>query len=117
MLCAKGRLEHVTRLLGSALLPDLTEDRIRQYIKTRLSEGACGRTCSLELGKLSRAIRRTWREVWPKTRHLEERKDVGRALTPRRSIAHRSSGRRVSESETRCCTGSSRVALATGMKW
>ena len=35
----------------------------------------------MELGELSRAIGRTWRELWPRAKKLEERKDVGRALS------------------------------------
>src|ERR1035437_5472788 len=38
------RLAHVRRLLGGVLMPDLTEDRIRDYIKTRLSEYPGGPT-------------------------------------------------------------------------
>jgi hypothetical protein len=33
---SEGRLAHVLRLLGKALLPDLTEKAIRQYISIRL---------------------------------------------------------------------------------
>ena len=36
----------------------------------------------MELGQLSRAIGRTWTELWPKVKKLEGRKDVGRALSP-----------------------------------
>lgn len=35
----------------------------------------------MEIGELSRAIGRTWRELWPRVKKLEERKDVGRALS------------------------------------
>src|ERR1043165_8905729 len=51
-----GRLAHVQRLLGHLLLPDLTEDAVREYIKTRLDDGASGRTINMEVGELSRAI-------------------------------------------------------------
>lgn len=79
---SKGRLAHVKRLIGSALLPDLTEDAIREYIKTRLTEGASGRTVNMEVGELSRAIGKPWSVLWPKVRKQEERKDVGKALSP-----------------------------------
>jgi integrase len=82
ILFAKGRLAHVTRLLGSSLLPDLTEDAIRDYIKTRIEEKASGRTINMEVGELSRAIGKPWSFLWPKVRKQEERKDVGRALSP-----------------------------------
>jgi integrase len=36
----------------------------------------------MELGEFSRAIGRTWRELWPRVKKLEERKDVGRAISP-----------------------------------
>ena len=31
---------------------------------------------------MSRAIGRTWRELWPRVKKWEERKDVGRAISP-----------------------------------
>ena len=86
----EGRLKQVKRLLGRVLLADLTEDRIRHYIRTRQNEsqaglaknggGTSGRTINMELGELSRAVGRTWKELWPKVKKLEERKDIGRAL-------------------------------------
>jgi integrase len=82
VLFCEGRLAHVIRLLGSTLLPDLTETTIRRYIKTRLEEGACGRTINMEVGELSRAIGHQWSILWPRVRKLEERKDVGKALSP-----------------------------------
>lgn len=82
ILFSRGRLAHVNRLLGSALLPDLTEDRVREYIKARLAEGASGRTINMEVGELSRAIGKPWSVLWPKVRKQEERKDVGKALSP-----------------------------------
>lgn len=82
VIFAEGRLKQVKRLIGTALLSELTEDRIREYISKRLSEETSGRTINMEIGELSRAIGRTWRELWPKVKKLEERKDVGRALYP-----------------------------------
>src|SRR4051812_12117534 len=35
---ATGRLAHITRLLGSTFLQDLTEEVIREFIRTRLQE-------------------------------------------------------------------------------
>ncbi len=78
---SEGRLAHITRLLGNTLLPDLTETAIRRYIKTRLDEGAGGRTINMELGELSRALGNKWSVLWPKVRKLEERKDAGSALS------------------------------------
>lgn len=82
VVSAKGRLKHVKRLLGNVLLSDLTEDRIRRYIDARLSEGMTGRTVNMELQHLAQAIGREWGELWPRVRKLEERQDVGRALSP-----------------------------------
>ena len=36
----------------------------------------------MELGELSRAIGQPWSLLWPRIRKLEERKDIGRALSP-----------------------------------
>jgi integrase len=35
----------------------------------------------MEIGEMSRAIGQPWSQLWPKVRKLEERKDVGRALS------------------------------------
>src|SRR5687767_10343304 len=45
----KSTCKNTERLLGSVLLPDLTEDRIKKYISDRLQEGAAGRTINAEL--------------------------------------------------------------------
>jgi integrase len=82
ILFAKGRLSKVNGHLGEVILSDLTEDRIKAYIRVRQSEKACGRTINMELGELSRAIGQPRSTLWPKVRKLEERKDVGRALSP-----------------------------------
>ena len=79
---SNGRLAHVQRILGAFVLPDLTEDAVRSYIRKRLDEGTSGRTVNMELGELSRAIGKPWSILWPKVRKLEERKDVGKALSP-----------------------------------
>jgi integrase len=67
--------------LGGALLPDLTEDRIRDYMTARLSEKAGNRTINMEVDCLARAIGRQWRELWPKVKRLEENREAGRALS------------------------------------
>jgi len=81
ILFAEGRLEHVKNALGNVILSDLTDDRIREYIRRRQAEKASGRTINMEVGELSRAIGHRWSLLWPKVRPLEERKDVGRALS------------------------------------
>jgi integrase len=82
IIYAKGRLAHVSRLLGNSRLPDLTEDAIRRYIKTRIGEEVSGRTINMELGELSRAVGKPWSILWPKVRKMEERQDIGQALSP-----------------------------------
>jgi len=62
-------------------LSDLTDERIKGYVRQRQGEGVSGRTVNMELGELSRAIGQPWSTLWPKVRKLEERKDVGRALS------------------------------------
>ena len=81
VLFSRGRLAHVCRILGTILLSDLTEDRIRDYIRQRQGEKVSGRTINMEVGELSRAIGHPWSLLWPKVRKLEERKNVGRALS------------------------------------
>lgn len=87
VIFTKQRLAHVTRLLGSVLMSDLTEDRIRDYVKARLDEKAGGRTINMELGELSRAIGGKWSILWPKVRKLEENHEVGRALSAEEEAA------------------------------
>jgi integrase len=81
VLFSRGRLAHVRRILGTILLSDLTEDRILGYIRQRQGEKVSGRTINMEVGELSRAIGHPWSLLWPKVRKLEERKNVGRALS------------------------------------
>jgi len=76
----------VERLLGPTVLSDLTEEQMREYVRRRQADGASGRTINMELGELSRAIGRTWRELWPRVKKLEQRKDLGRAISPAEQI-------------------------------
>ena len=112
-----SRLAHVKRLLGTALLPDLTEEAIRSYIKARLVEGAGGRTINMELGELSRAIGHKWSVLWPKVRKLEERKEVGRALSPEeeRKLLNTVAGQS-SPNRSQTLATFIRIALLTGMR-
>jgi integrase len=81
VLFATGRLAQVEKALGNVVLSDLTDERIRAYMRERQSIGVSGRTINMEIGELSRAIGQPWSLLWPKVRKLEERKDVGRALS------------------------------------
>jgi integrase len=117
VLFSSSRLAHVKRLLGTALLPDLTEGTIRTYIKARLAEGAGGRTINMELGELSRAIGHKWSALWPKVRKLEERKEVGRALSPEeeRRLLDMVGGQS-SPNRSQTLATFIRIALLTGMR-
>lgn len=117
VLFSGSRLAHVKRLLGPALLPDLAEDAIRGYIRARLKEGAGGRTINMEVGELSRAIGQKWSVIWPRVRKLEERKDVGRALSPaeeQKLLAAVSEQESPNRSQT--LGALIRIALLTGMR-
>src|SRR5262249_3426090 len=59
----------------------------RGYIRQRQGEKVSGRTINMEVGELSRAIGQPWSLLWPKVRKLEERKDVGHALSPKEQKA------------------------------
>ena len=110
---ATGRLQNVTRLLGPVLLSDLTQDRVREYVSARLTEGVSGRTINMEIGELSRAMGTPWSMLWPKVRKLEERKDVGRALSVEEQ------GRLLTaleKSESPLLPAIVRIALLTGMR-
>jgi len=75
------RLPHIEEALGNVILPDLTEGRIREYMKARKAEGAGGRTINMEVSMLARAIGKTWCLLWPKVKPNEEPRDTGRALS------------------------------------
>ena len=117
VIFARQRLAHVTRLLGPCLMCDLEENRIREYIQTRLKEDAGGRTINMEVGELSRAIGHKWSVVWPKVRKLEENHDIGRALSPdeeRRLLQAAADDR--SPSRNPILYPFLRLALTTGMR-
>jgi integrase len=107
------RRPHLERLLGSVLIPDVTEERVRQYMRTRQGEGASGRTINIELGVLSRAMGHTWRVLWPKVKKLSERSDVGRALSPEQEERIL---RAAAANKSRMLYPFVRIALLTGMR-
>jgi integrase len=105
-------LSQIEQHLGQRLISDLDQRRVLDYVRVRQVAGASGRTINAELGELSRAIGRTWRELWPRVKKLEENMGVGKALT--------------SEEEARLLKAADdnrsrlsvliRVALQTGMR-
>ena len=78
----KERSAPLVAHLGSVSLMDLSETRITAYMKARSKHGAGPRTINMELECLSRAMGRTWKQLWPNTPKLIEPSDVGRALSP-----------------------------------
>jgi integrase len=71
----------------------------------------------MEVGELSRAIGKPWSTLWPKTRKLEERKDVGKALSPAEEAALVSALREnVSPNRSKTLGTFIRIALLTGMR-
>ena len=75
-----GALRH--RAIGPRCSRTSPKTRYGATIKTRLAEKTSGRTINMEVGELSRAVGHQWSILWPKVRKLEERKDVGIALSP-----------------------------------
>jgi integrase len=114
ILWVADRMAHVERLLGAVLLPELTEKRIEQYMEKRLTEGAGHRTVNMELQCLSRAVGRTWHELWPKVKRLEEPTSIGRALLPEEEAAVLHAA---ATSQSRTIHAFIRIALLTGMRY
>ena len=72
---------HLRKRLASTLLSDVTEQTIHDYIRARRKEGLSGRTINMDLDTLSRAMGKPWGTLWPNVKRLEERRDIGRALS------------------------------------
>jgi integrase len=107
------RSKHLERLLGSLLMPDLTQERITAYMSERKTEGASNRTINMELGVLSRAVGQHFRVLWPKLKKLEERHDIGRALAPDEESRLIEA---VQKNRSRLIGPFVRIALFTGMR-
>jgi integrase len=108
-----GRAPHLERHLGNVTLFDLTEDRIREYMRKRSEEGAGNRTINMELLCLTRAVGTTWRQLWPAVPKLDEPCDIGRALSPEEE------GRLLgaaSKNKSHFIYAFIRIALLTGMR-
>ncbi len=109
----KERCPHLVKHLGAVALLDLTDDRIRGYMRIRSAEEAGNRTINMEIDCLARAAGTTWRDRWPDVPKLEEPKDVGRALSPEEEgrILGAAMANRSLYIETFI-----RIALSTGMR-
>jgi integrase len=73
---------HLRRLLGNEIAAGLTEPRIQEYRKQRLSEKASPRTVDMEVAVLSRAFGAKWSILWPKLKPLDKGSEVGKVITP-----------------------------------
>lgn len=117
VLFVRGRLRRVVEALGSLMLHELTEDKVRDYQRDRVAAGVTGRTVNAELGELSRAMGSTWRQLWPKVRKFEERSDVGRALSPEEEARLLSAvDSQTHPNRSRTLGAFVRLALLTGMR-
>jgi integrase len=94
--------------LGSLLAVDLTEERLMGYIVNRKDEGVGNRTINMEVAVLSRAMGMTWPGL-----KLEERRDVGKALSIEEEQRIVESAAR---SHSRMIHTIVRIALGTGMR-
>ncbi len=88
-----------------------------QLYARALHEGASGRTVNMEVGELSRAIGKPWSVLWPKVRKLEERRDVGKALSLDEELALcRAITEQTSPNRSQTLRTFVQVALMTGMR-
>ncbi|MCC6860860.1 MAG: site-specific integrase [Bryobacterales bacterium] len=110
----KGRAAHVERILGTALIPDITETRITDYMSKRLEEGGGHRTVNMEIECLARAIGRPWGILWPKVQRLEEPKDTGRALAVEEEQKLLAAA---AKNKSRMILPFLKIALLTGMRF
>jgi integrase len=80
---AKIALQHLRPILGKQLLVDIEAKDIFRYQRSRLAEGASGRTVNIEIGVLRQIARKhgTWGRIQSEVKMLPERQDAGRALS------------------------------------
>ncbi len=98
----------VERYLGSKSAVDLTEECLIDYIGKRKADSVSGRTINMELAVLSRAMGMKWPGL-----RLEERRDVGRALSPEEEQGIVDAAAR---NVSRMIHPVVRIALVTGMR-
>jgi len=80
----RERIRRLKDFFAATPLTRINGDAIRQYIARRKGNGISNRTVNLELGILSRVLKRAkrWHLVADDLRPLPERRDIGRALAP-----------------------------------
>ena len=82
------RLKPLRAFFGATALNRISADSIRQYITHRKKAGLSNRTVNMEVGCLSRVLKRAkrWHLVADELKPLPERRDIGRALTHEEKI-------------------------------
>jgi integrase len=112
----KTNLSHLKPVLGANLLSAITPERIADYQRSRLREGASPRTINLEIGTVRAVLRRhrLWANVQPDIRMLPTRDDHGKALTTseQRDLLHA-----CSESRSAALLPAVVLALNTGLRY
>ena len=80
------RMKPLKAYFGVTSLNRVSADSIRQYVAQRKSANLSNRTVNMEIGCLSRLLKRAkrWHLFADEIKPLPERHDVGRALTPTR---------------------------------
>ena len=78
------RMKPLKAYFGATSLSRLSADAIRQYVAHRKSARLSNRTINMEVGCLSRILKRgkRWHLLAEEIKPLPERHDIGRALTP-----------------------------------
>jgi integrase len=86
---ARRCMKHLLPAFGPRLICDITPDDIAAYQRRRLQSGAQGRTVNLEIGELRKVLKANdaWLPFVGKYRKLNERTDVGIALSPEQERA------------------------------
>jgi integrase len=79
----RNSVRHILPDFGKKLLVEISAKHIAAYQERRTEEGAAGRTINIEVTTLRSILRRhqQWARVQDDVVMLEEREDVGRALT------------------------------------
>ena len=79
----KNSVAHLLPAFGKKLLQTIEATHIAKYQEQRTEEGASGRTVNMEVGTLRAILKRNkqWERLQDDVVMLEERDDVGRALT------------------------------------
>jgi integrase len=77
------KLSHLMPMFGKLLLSEITNSKISKFQNKRKEDGAAGREINMETGVLRMILRkhRLWHLLEPDFHPLQEREDVGQALT------------------------------------